>query len=364
MLLNKAYYLLKPLIPWRVRVALRRERAQKRRVAYSNVWPIDEKAGVPPPNWPGWPDGKQFALVLTHDVEGTRGLRRIQQLMSLESKYGFRSSFNLVPEQEYRVSNSLRAELDGSGFEVGVHGLEHDGKLYSSKPNFKRKAARIKEYLQDWNACGFRSPLMQHRLGWLHELGVEYDASTFDTDPFEPEPDGVSTAFPFWVPGPEEGTGYVELPYTLVQDFTLFVLLGERNINIWKRKLDWIAARGGMALLNTHPDYMCFEGEHGRDEFPVALYEEFLQYAREKYEGAFWSALPRDVARHYRASIPAFSRNSRKKVCMVAYSPYQADNRVRRYAETLAKRGDHVDVIGIATNGDSLGHTEISGVNS
>jgi glycosyltransferase involved in cell wall biosynthesis len=364
MLLNKLYYLLKPLIPWRVRLALRRKRAQRRRVAHSDVWPIDERAGVPPPNWPGWPDGKQFALVLTHDVEGTRGLGRIQQLTNLESKLGFRSSFNLVPEQEYRVPHSLTSALEEEGFEVGVHGLEHDGKLYSSKPNFKGKSARIRQYLREWNACGFRSPLMQHRLGWLHELGAEYDASTFDTDPFEPEPDGIGTVFPFWVPGREEGAGYVELPYTLVQDFTLFVVLGERNIDIWKRKLDWVAARGGMALLNTHPDYMCFEGEQGRDEFPVSLYEEFLQYAREKYEGAFWPALPRDVARYYRASVPLFSRNSRKKVCMVAYSPYQADNRVRRYAEALAKRGDQVDVIGITTNSDPLGQTQIRGVTS
>ena len=125
---------------------------------------------------------------------------------------------------------------------------------------------------------------MQHRLGWLHALGVEYDASTFDTDPFEPEPDGVGTIFPFWVPGPDGG-GYVELPYTLVQDFNLFVVLREQNIDIWKRKLDWIAEHGGMVLLNTHPDYMCFDGKPARDEFPVSHYEELLRYVREKYEG-------------------------------------------------------------------------------
>ena len=54
--------------------------------------------------------------------------------------------------------------LEQSGFEVGVHGLEHDGKLYSSKATFAAKASRIREYLQRWNACGFRSPLMQHKL--------------------------------------------------------------------------------------------------------------------------------------------------------------------------------------------------------
>jgi len=347
-MINKAYYLLKPIIPWRVRLALRRLRANYKRRAFAEVWPIDERAGSVPPNWPGWPEGKRFALILTHDVEGNKGVERIERLVRLEAKYGFRSCFNFVPEEEYRISDKLRATLEAAGCEVGVHGLEHDGKLYQSKAKFAAKAARIREYAQRWNASGFRSPLMQHRLAWLHELGIEYDASTFDTDPFEPEPDGVGTIFPFWVPGPEGG-GYVELPYTLVQDFSLFLVLREPNIDIWKRKLDWIVERGGMALINTHPDYMQFEGcERKRDEFPVSHYEEFLKYVREKYEGVYWAATPREVSRHYRESVPVASRNTRKKICMLAYTAYEYDNRVRRYAETLAKRGDQVDVIALS----------------
>ena len=361
MLLNKIYYLCKPYMPWGLRLFLRRQRAYYKRRAFADTWPIDPKAGATPPGWPGWPEGKRFALVLTHDVEGRKGLARVEQLMDLEVKHGFRSSFNLVPEEEYRVSDELRHTINQRGFEAGIHGLEHDGKLYSSKAAFASKAARIKRYLRDWEAVGFRSPLMQHRLGWLHELGAEYDASTFDTDPFEPEPHGVSTIFPFWVPGPN-GSGYVELPYTLVQDFTLFVVLGERNIDIWKQKLDWVAEHGGMALLNTHPDYMCFEGKCARDEFPVSFYEEFLSYARKKYEGQFWSAQPREAARHYCASIPQSARNSRRKICMLAYTNYESDNRVRRYAEALVKRGDRVDVICVAMNDNPLGWEEISGV--
>src|SRR5271155_2263153 len=238
MLVNTLYYLVKPLMPWRLRVALRRRRAQSRRIAYANKWPIDEQAGTTPSGWPGWPENKRFSLVLTHDVEGNKGLARVEQVMALESKYDFRSSFYFVPEREYRVSSSLRRSIEENGFEVGVHGLRHDGKLYRSKAEFASRAARIREYLRDWNACGFRSPLMQHRLEWQHLLGVEYDGSTFDTDPFEPEPDGAETIFPFWVSGPA-GNGYVELPYTLAQDFTMFVILGEQDINIWKQKLDW-----------------------------------------------------------------------------------------------------------------------------
>ena len=148
----------------------------KRREANRDVWPIDEVAGAVPPGWPGWPDGRQFSVVLTHDVEGPRGLRRIEPLMALERRLGFRSSFNLVPGDTYQVSDQLIRTIHESGFEVGVHGLEHDGKLYNSKSSFGRKAAGINSYLKQWGAQGFRSPLMQHRLGWLHQLNAEYDS--------------------------------------------------------------------------------------------------------------------------------------------------------------------------------------------
>jgi hypothetical protein len=35
------------------------------------------------------------------------------------------------------------------------------------------------------------------------------------------------------------------------------------------------------------------------------------------------------------------------RVCMIAYSFYETDNRVMRYAETLPRRGDHVDVLAL-----------------
>ena len=302
MILAKAYYLFKPLIPWHVRTALRRTMAIYKRRACSDVWPIDQKAGAAPEGWPGWPEGQRFAVVLTHDVERSEGLARVGDLMRLESAQGFRSLFNFVPEGEYRVPDGLRAELRRAGFEVGIHGLKHDGKLYSSHAEFSRRAARIQEYRRNWGVAGFRSPFMHHNLEWIHELGMEYDASTFDTDPFEPQPDAAGTIFPFWVSN-GRGGGYVELPYTLVQDFNMFVVLREKTIDIWKRKLDWVSERGGMVLINTHPDYMSFGGRVKRDEYPASLYAEWLTYLREKYDGAFWHPLPREVARFYRTAM-------------------------------------------------------------
>ncbi len=348
MLINDAYYLVKPIMPLWLRLELRRLWSKSKRRRCAGVWPIDESAGVAPPGWPGWPEGKQFALALSHDVEGKRGLARVEPLMNLELKQGFHSSFNFVPEGEYQVPDELRQRLSDAGFEVGVHGLKHDGKLYASKEKFAAHAGRINEYIKKWQASGFRSPFMQHRLAWLHQLDVEYDASTFDTDPFEPEPDGVSTIFPFWVASPNDGGGLVELPYTLPQDSTLFCVLQEGNIDIWKQKVDWIARHGGMALLNTHPDYMRFgDSKTYQDEYPVSHYEDFLGWVREKYEDAFWFACPRQVARFCRNNVPDFSQSSHKKTCMVAYTGYEYDHQVRRYAETLVKRGGRVAVSGV-----------------
>ena len=93
------------------------------------------------------------------------------------------------------------------------------------------------------------------------------------------------------------------MPYTLPQDFTLFILLKEQNLEIWKRKLDWVVANGGMALLITHPDYMSFDNKTTTfDEYPVRYYKELLHYIAERYPGQYWHALPRDMAQFWVSS--------------------------------------------------------------
>jgi hypothetical protein len=300
--LLKLYYFLKPAIPRNVRWSLRRYVASWQRRRSLNVWPINEAAAHRPEWWPGWPEGKRFAFVLTHDVEGQKGLDQCPLLANLELDLGFRSSFNFVPEGEYDTPCSLRQFLAEHAFEVGVHDLHHDGSLYRSKSEFSAAASRINQHLERWQAVGFRSAFMFHNLEWLKELNVLYDASTFDTDPFEPQPDGASTIFPFWV-GRSDGTGYVELPYSLPQDSTLFLVLREKTNDIWKRKLEWIAQNGGMALVNVHPDYIAFGDRIGRTEFSATLYREFLAHVSAQFGDAAWCALPRDVAQFVRDSL-------------------------------------------------------------
>lgn len=304
----RLYYHLKPYLPWRLRMAMRRVVARSQRSVYKDLWPINKTAGQTPNGWPGWPEGKNFALILTHDVEGPRGLEKSRPLMELEKKMGFRSSFNFIPEGNYRVSRELREELVQNDFEVGVHDLKHNGKLYWNREAFPENARRINHYLQEWSAVGFRSAFMLHNREFLHNLEIQYDASNFDTDPFEPEPVGANTIFPFWASGPNGG-GYVELPYTLPQDSTLFILLKETSPDIWRKKLDWIVERGGMALVNVHPDYLGFgKNGLGASEYPVARYENFLQHVALNYPDAYWNALPREVAGWYKKEcLPALN---------------------------------------------------------
>jgi glycosyltransferase involved in cell wall biosynthesis len=373
---RRLYYRLKPVLPWSVRIVLRRWRARRILRACRDVWPIKPGSERKPEGWPGWPEGKQFAVVLTHDVEGQKGLDRCPQLMEMERNLGFRSSFNLIPEGNYQVSKELREDLGGQGFEVGIHDLYHDGKLYDSYKSFQAHAKRINSYLKDWNAVGFRSGFMHHNLEWLHHLNVLYDGSTFDTDPFEPQPDGVSTIFPFWVPR-GRGMGYVELPYTLPQDFTLFVLQRHKTIEVWKKKLDWIARHGGMALVNVHPDYLSFEASTKRpDEFDAGFYEEFLQYVQTQFRGRFYHALARDVAGlfrqvSYRKSDTDFveknktelslRHGAKKNALMMAYTSYESDPRVIREAEAAVMAGFHVDFLALRREGQPRRET-INGV--
>ena len=317
---------------------VRRRIAARTYERVNGVWPIMPGSERPPEGWPGWPNGKKFAVVLTHDVEGQVGLNNCRVLMEIELALGLRSSFNFIPEGSYAVPPQLRKELVRNGFEVAIHDLRHDGRLFASREKFIRNAARINTHIREWGAAGFRSGFMLHELDWLHELDIQYDASTFDTDPFEPQPHGHNTIFPFWVPTPPSqrsevrsqmsaasvsdfrhsagrAGGYVELPYTLPQDSTLFLLLGEKTASIWEEKLDWIAHHGGMALMIAHPDYMAFTDrvDQKAGHYPIELYIRFLEHICSKYSGDYWQALPRDVAAYCSQINATQTRRSAEK---------------------------------------------------
>ena len=302
---KRLYYILKPVLP--------RSLTRKRRQLYGVPtqansafgWPIEDRyvrfqwevmrhliditgqSTLPFIHF--WPEGHRFAFVLTHDIETAEGQAHVLRVADLEASLGFRSSFNFVPER-YSLDRKLLQELRERGFEIGVHGLKHDGKLFSSQDEFACRAKRINCYLKDFGAVGFRAPLTHRQPEWMQALEIEYDLSFFDTDPFEAIPGGTMSIWPF------EIGHFMELPYTLVQDYTLTALLGEKTPRIWLQKVDFIEGYYGMVLVNTHPDYLV-------DVVTWNTYSEFLQAMKER-EG-YWHALPRDVARWWRARAEA-----------------------------------------------------------
>ena len=297
---HRAYYICKPLLHPRLRLFLRRQFVRFKEQRHTGTWPIYDTAAAQPAGWTGWPCNKRFALLLTHDVDSLYGNDKLLRLINLEKSLGFTSTVFFVPEW-YKDPEKHHELLRMNRVEIAVHGLKHDGKLYQSKNVFNKNAERINYYLNRWGSAGFRAPCMHHNLAWHHRLNILYDASTYDTDPFEPQGGGVGTIFPFTVT--EKGTGhsYVELPYTMPQDYLLFVLMQLRTISIWKRKLDWVAAKGGMAHLITHPDYMRFDDNGGTEnKYPSRFYKEILLYIKETYAGQYWSVTAQEMANFWR----------------------------------------------------------------
>jgi peptidoglycan/xylan/chitin deacetylase (PgdA/CDA1 family) len=283
----RAYYQLRSLIPLPVRQLLQRYRQVETspRWCYPDAFlaALAEQIGgegdgltiIHP-----WPDGADFAFVLTHDVETAEGLRNIPKIAALEEQLGFRSSWNVVP-YKYPVDQGLLRDLTGRGFEIGVHGYNHDGKLFASRSVFNRRVPAINAALKSFGAVGFRAPMVHRNLNWLQSLDIEYDASYFDADPYQAMPGGVGGLWPFIA------ARFVELPYTLPQDHTLFVALSQRDGQIWHDKLDYIAKLHGMSLVITHPDYLDSPQR-------IEIYRAFLERAREM--NGLWHALPKDVA--------------------------------------------------------------------
>jgi hypothetical protein len=217
-------------------------------------------------------------------VEWGIGVKNIPQVRQLERKYGVVSSWNFVAER-YPFDKKVFMELESERCEIGLHGLYHDGKKFSSREIFEERLPKINDYLRNWEAVGFRSPATHRNPEWMPEIAAEYDSSFPDTDPFEPQSGGCCSIFPFFL------GNMVELPITLVQDHTLIEILQRKDIELWKEKANWIIENHGLVNIIIHPDYMLTERS-------LWYYEEFLRYITSQEN--LWFALPKEVARWWR----------------------------------------------------------------
>ncbi|HYJ22166.1 MAG TPA: hypothetical protein VEW07_09110 [Solirubrobacterales bacterium] len=297
---TRAYYGVKPLLPRRLQIAMRRLYARRQARVEFPRWPIEpllvdhrrrelasraaERENGRVPLIASWPEGRHSAAILTHDVEGSAGVANVRRIIEIERRHGFVSSWNFVAEW-YPIEPGLLDHVRASGCEVGLHAVKHDCKLFSSRDSFESELPAIHRYLEEWAAAGFRSPATHRNPDWMPELGALYDSSFPDTDPFEPQAGGCCSILPFFL------GDLVELPITLVQDHTLWEILRHETIDLWTEKSDWIAANGGLINLITHPDYMDTPAR-------LRMYEEFLEYLS-GLPGC-WQALPREVAAWWR----------------------------------------------------------------
>jgi hypothetical protein len=303
-LVRKAYYVARPFLPVGIRKYFQRFHLRNRREIEFPRWPIDKtsdrlcaelmslsvKANGSrrvPFIW-FWPNDYQGCVLMTHDVEHEPGRAFCADLMDMDERRGIHTSFQVVPEERYEVSEAFLESIRSRGFELNVHDLNHDGHLFSSRELFLERAAKINDYARKWRTAGFRSGGMYRNAEWNDALQVEYDMSCPNAAHLEPQHGGCCTVMPYF------SAGLVELPLTTTQDYSLFHILDEYSLDLWKAELDDIAESHGLATFIVHPDYVI-------EARARSAYDNLLQYLVEFCERQkFWQPLPRDAARWWR----------------------------------------------------------------
>ena len=325
-LARRGYYRARPLLPRAVQMSMRRSFSRVQSKSRFPRWPVETAlhdfydflfatvAGVaqrPVPFIGLWPGNFAWALVLTHDVEAQVGYEKLPELLQVELEGGYRSSWNFVPQNRYVVADELVESLQEQGFEVGVHGFNHDGRDLVSLANLKRRLPGIRDSAERWQAKGFRSPATLRSAELMPLLGFDYDSSYTDTAPFEPQAGGCCTWLPFMI------EDLVELPITLTQDHTLFDLLGHRDESVWVEKARFLRQRGGMALVLTHSDYV-------GQPYLLDSYRRLLQEFAD--DSSAWKALPREVSDWWRRRSNSSLEEIGGEWCVVG--PAQREARV------------------------------------
>jgi len=303
-LFHKAYYLVRPLLSVSIRKHLQRLALRGWQNSPFPRWPVDltverllEKClmlsmkakGVDsvPFIW-FWPEGHSSCAILTHDVETETGRAFTSSLMDIDDQFGVKASFQVVPEERYTVTKNYLESIRSRGFEVNVQDLNHDGLLYSNRDEFLRRARKINQYVKEYQAQGFRAGALYRNIAWYDALEVSYDMSVPNCAHLDPQRGGCCTVFPYFI------GDILELPVTTIQDYSLFHILNDYSIDLWKQQLGIIMGAHGMANIIVHPDYII-------EERPQKTYRALLEYLSvQRDQHSMWIALPRDVNRWWR----------------------------------------------------------------
>jgi hypothetical protein len=303
--LKSAYYRLRPLTNRTVRKYIQRLRAaswKKRRFPH---WPVDttvenicerlllltlQAKGVDriPFIW-FWPDGARACASMTHDIETVEGRDFCAQLLDIDDSLGIKSSFQIVPEERYPVTPEFLDLLRDRGFEICVQDLNHDGRLFDEREEFLRRADVINRYGREYGAKGFRSAVLYRKPEWYGDLDFSYDMSIPNVAHLDPQRGGCCTVMPYFI------GDVLEVPLTTIQDYSLFYVLNEQSIDLWKIQVEAILAKNGLASFIVHPDYIT-------EPRTQAVYKNLLILLSElRKQENLWFALPRDIDSWWRA---------------------------------------------------------------
>jgi hypothetical protein len=201
----------------------------------------------------------------------------------MEQPLGIRSSFEIVPERRYEVTETYLSSIRARGCEKCLHGLNHDYRLFAREDLLIELAKRINEYGVRFGAIGFRSPVMYRNVDWFKYFDFKYDMSLPNVAHLDPQRGGCCTVMPYSI------GRIVELPSTTIQDYALFHNLGRRDTAIWDQQIQLIRKKHGLISFIIHPDYT-------RPRWAQALYARLLErLARLRDVENVWIPLPRDV---------------------------------------------------------------------
>src|SRR5437773_1279231 len=254
--LRDFYYRLRPYLPLPIRKHIQKARLSDwTKIAFPR-WPVDrtverilerllvlsmkaQAVHQVPFVW-FWPDGATSCAIMTHDVEELAGRNFCSRLMDLDDSMGIKASFQIVPERRYPVPDGFRA-----------------GALYRNQ-------------------------------AWYGALDFSYDMSVPSVAHLDPQRGGCCSLMPFFI------GRILELPLTTIQDYSLFHILNDYSIELWKQQLTSITEQHGLASFIVHPDYIISKRAR-------ATYQALLELlARLRKDRKIWIPLPHEVDRWWR----------------------------------------------------------------
>ncbi len=248
---------------------------------------------------PLWPDGKKYAVTLSHDIDTDYCFRvpdMLTQVREIDERAGIRAAWMVVAKVA-GVGKPVLDDLHAAGHEIGFHGTDHDHKLAFLPPaEMGLRIARVSELMERYDTMGFRSPSYLRTPALYQAIDgiLQYDMSMHDVTEgicrSTSRNEGCSTCLPFFI----AGTDVLEIPTTVREDWYYDLLGCSQPHEVLQNQLkntELIKARGGVASVLTHP-------EPTATSHWMSVYADLLACLASDDDA--WTARPREINDHWR----------------------------------------------------------------